>query len=103
MPRTALRIQTSLQRWLLFARRPPPSCGLWESAPMIINGGARSNGAFFAKHLTNGENNEHVTLCEMRNLSADNIPDALQEMAAVAMGTFCKNYFYHANINPQAA
>jgi hypothetical protein len=70
---------------------------------MIINGGSRSNGAFFAKHLTNGEHNERVTLCEMRNLAAENIPDAFREMAAVAMGTLCKNYFYHANINPREA
>ena len=68
---------------------------------MIINGGSRSNGAFFAKHLTNGEQNERVTLCEMRNLAAENIPDAFREMAAIAMGTLCKNYFYHANINPR--
>jgi Relaxase/Mobilisation nuclease domain len=67
---------------------------------MIINGGSRSNGVFFAKHLANGENNERVTLCEMRNLAATNISDAFREMNAVASGTLCKNYFYHANINP---
>ena len=68
---------------------------------MIINGGSRSNGAFFAKHLTNAEHNERVTVCDMRNLAAQTIPDALREMAAVASGTFCKNYFYHANLNPK--
>jgi hypothetical protein len=68
---------------------------------MIINGGSRSNAAFFAKHLTNGEHNERVTLCEMRGLAAITVPDALREMEAVAMGTLCKNYFYHANINPR--
>lgn len=68
---------------------------------MIINGGSRSNAAFFAKHLTNGEHNERVTLCEMRNLAAENIPDAFREMAAVAMGTLCRNFFYHANLNPR--
>jgi hypothetical protein len=67
---------------------------------MIINGGSRSNGAFFAKHLVNGEHNERVTLCEIRNLVAVSIADAFREMAAVAMGTLCRNYFYHANINP---
>jgi hypothetical protein len=45
---------------------------------MIINGGSRSNGEFFAKHLTDGENNERVTLCEMRNLIATSIPDAFR-------------------------
>jgi hypothetical protein len=68
---------------------------------MIINGGSRSNAQFFAKHLTNGEHNERVTLCEMRNLAAENIPDAFREMGAVAMGTMCRNYFYHANLNPR--
>ena len=46
---------------------------------MIINGGSRSNGAFFAKHLTNAEHNERVTLCELRNLAAGNIPDAFRK------------------------
>ena len=67
---------------------------------MIINGGSRRNGAFFKKHLTNTEFNERVTLCELRNLAAMNIPDVFREMEAVAMGTLCENYFYHANINP---
>jgi hypothetical protein len=67
---------------------------------MIINGGSRSNGAFFAKHLKDGERNERITLCELRNLAATDIRDALREMEAVAMGTLCKNYFYHANLNP---
>jgi len=67
---------------------------------MIINGGSRSNSVFFAKHLTNGETNERVTLCEMRNLAATTISDAFREMETVASGTLCKNYFYHANINP---
>lgn len=67
---------------------------------MIINGGPRSQGAFFAQHLTNGETNEQVTLREMRNLAATDIHDAFREMKAVASGTLCKNYFYHSNINP---
>ena len=67
---------------------------------MIINGGPRSQGAFFAKHLTNGETNEQVMICEIRNLAATNLRDAFREMEAVASGTLCKNYFYHSNINP---
>jgi hypothetical protein len=68
---------------------------------MIINGGSRRNSAFFAKHLTNGENNERVTLCELRNLAAENVADAFREMEAIALGTLCRNYFYHANLNPR--
>jgi hypothetical protein len=69
---------------------------------MIINGGSRSNGAFFAAHLANGEHNECVTSCEFRNLAARTLADAFREMQAVALGTRCENYFYHANINPRA-
>jgi hypothetical protein len=67
---------------------------------MIINGGSRSNAQFFAKHLTNAEGNERVTLCEIRNLAAQNVAEAFREMEAIALGTQCKNYFYHANLNP---
>lgn len=67
---------------------------------MIINGGSRRNGRFFARHLANGEDNERVTLCEMRNLAALGIGEAFREMEAIAIGTQCTNYFYHANINP---
>jgi len=37
----------------------------------------------------------------MRNFAAQNVADAFREMEAVAMGTLCKNFFYHANVNPR--
>jgi hypothetical protein len=67
---------------------------------MIINGGSRCNARFFARHLSDEDENERVTLCDIRYLAAENVTDALHEMEVVALGTFCKNYFYHANINP---
>jgi hypothetical protein len=67
---------------------------------MIINGGSRSNARFFAKHLDNAEGSERVTLCEIRSLAAQDVAEAFREMEAIALGTQCKNYFYHANINP---
>ena len=69
---------------------------------MIINGGSRCNGAFFAKHLLNPEHNEQVHVEEIRGLAANNIGQAFYEMKAVASGTRCKNFFYHANLNPEA-
>jgi len=68
---------------------------------VIINGGSRCNGAFFAKHLTNAEMNEEVRLADVKGLAAKNIGQAFYEMKAVASGTRCKNFFYHANINPR--
>lgn len=69
---------------------------------MIINGASRKNGAFFARHLLRADHNERVQLVEMRGLGAETVPDAFQEMKAVASGTRCQNYFYHANLNTRA-
>ena len=69
---------------------------------MIINGGSRSNGAFFSKHLLRADENERVSVVEMRDLRAETVPDAFREMQDVASGTQCKNFFYHANMNTRA-
>jgi hypothetical protein len=68
---------------------------------MIISGGARCNWRFFAKHLMKTEENERVKIAEIRGLAGDTTLDALREMDAVARGTRCKNFFYHANLNPR--
>jgi len=68
---------------------------------MIINGGSRCNGGFFAAHLMNQKDNERAELRELRGFAAATVDGAFREMAAVASGTRCKNYFYHANINPR--
>lgn len=69
---------------------------------MIINGGSRSNGAFFSRHLMRADENERVAVVEIRGLRAETVPDAFLEMRDVASGTRCKNYFYHANLNTRA-
>lgn len=68
---------------------------------MIINGGSRSNWRFFAKHLTKAEENERVAVTEIRGLAAENVLEAFRELDALASGARCKNFFYHANINPR--
>lgn len=68
---------------------------------MIIKGGARSSGGFFAYHLMKTEENERVEVKEMRGLLAETVPEAFQEMRMVAAGTRAENYFYHASINPR--
>lgn len=68
---------------------------------IVINGGSRCNGAYFAKHLINPDKNETVKVAELRGLAAKNIGQAFYEMKAVASGTRCKDFFYHANINPE--
>lgn len=68
---------------------------------MIINGGSRSNGGWFAQHLLNTKDNDRVEVMDIRGLAADQVGAAFQEMQAVASGTKCTNYFYHANLNPR--
>ena len=68
---------------------------------MIINGGSRSNGAFFAKHLMKTEDNERVTIVEMKGLYGDTLDEGFREMRLLAAGGQIKNPFYHVNINPR--
>ena len=70
--------------------------------PIIIEGGSRSAGRWWARHLQNSETNERVQLVEIAGLSAETVPGMFREMRALAQGTKCKNYFYQANINPRA-
>ena len=63
---------------------------------MIIKGGSRSNGGFFAKHLTNDWDEENGN-----GVTANTVDGFFREIAAVASGSRVKNHFYHANINPE--
>jgi len=68
---------------------------------MIIKGGSRKSGAFFAKHLMKTEDNERVSIAEMKGLYAEDLPEAFREMKALAQATRAENYFYHASMNPR--
>jgi hypothetical protein len=70
---------------------------------MIINGGSRSNWRFFSQHLMKAEENERVEIMDIRGLVAENVLEAFREMRDWAdfSGGRCKNFFYHANINPR--
>jgi hypothetical protein len=74
---------------------------------MIISGGSRSNWRFFAGHLIRADENERVTLVEMRGAPevegdlATSIREALRDYMLMA-SRHCKNAFYHADLNPRA-
>jgi hypothetical protein len=69
---------------------------------MIISGGSRCNGRWFSSHLMKTEENERVSVVEMRGLAARDVREAFREMDFIAGGTSCTNFFYHANLNPKA-
>jgi hypothetical protein len=68
---------------------------------VIVKGGARSAGGFFAKHLMKAEDNERVSITEMKGLYAEDLPEAFRELKALAAGSRGKDYFYHASLNPR--
>ena len=68
---------------------------------MIVKGGSRKSGSFFASHLMKTEENERVSIAEMKGLYAEDLPEAFRELKALAAGTRAENYFYHASINPR--
>jgi hypothetical protein len=68
---------------------------------VIIKGGSRKNGRFFARHLTNAKDNERVRVVEFRGFANEDVKSAFQSMETVARGTRCQNYFYHADLNPR--
>jgi hypothetical protein len=70
---------------------------------VIINGGSRKNGAFFAKHLMRADHNERVAVVELRGLIARTVAGAFRELEAIAGGTRITNYFYHASVSPDTA
>jgi hypothetical protein len=70
--------------------------------PIIIEGGSRSAGWWWAQHLQNTEKNERTELIQTVGLDSETVPELFREMHAMSLGSKTKNYFYQANINPRA-
>jgi hypothetical protein len=68
---------------------------------MIIQGNARCDTAFWAKHLMRVDHNESVSISEIRGLAAQSVKGCLEELQAIAEGTRTKNGFYVASLNPR--
>lgn len=48
----------------------------------------------------NGEQNEHVTVHQIRGFMGDTVQDALSEVYAQSKGTRCKQFLYSLSLNP---
>lgn len=66
---------------------------------MILVGSQRSGAANLAAHLLNDEN-EHVTVHEVRGVIANDVTGALREFEAVSRATRCKQYLFSLSLNP---
>jgi hypothetical protein len=68
---------------------------------VIIKGNPRCDAAFWAGHLMRTDQNESVSLSEVRGLSGSSVKTCLAELEAIAQGTRTKNGFYVASLNPR--
>ena len=68
---------------------------------MIVKGNSRSNAAFWSKHLMNAEDNERVSVVEMKGLYADDVKEAFREMRLLAAGTRADKPYYIVSMNPR--
>jgi len=67
---------------------------------MILKASQRGNGQDLAVHLMRLDDNEHVTLHEMRGFASDNLKDAFREAEAVSQGTKCRQYLFSLSLSP---
>ena len=67
---------------------------------MNLVGNRRASPAKLAAHLMNVEDNEHVSIHEIRGFVADDLHGAYYEAYAISRGTRCKKYLYSLSLNP---
>lgn len=66
---------------------------------MVIKGGSRGNAAGLAAHLLRTDENERVTVLELRGVVAEELRAALEDMALIGSGARTRRPLYHASIN----
>ncbi|OLP58343.1 relaxase [Xaviernesmea oryzae] len=69
---------------------------------MILNASQRGGGRDLAAHLMKTEENEHVSLHELRGFAAGDLNGAFREAEAVSRGTRCQQYLFSLSLNPPA-
>jgi len=68
---------------------------------MILVGNSRGGARELAQHLMKDEN-DHVTVHELRGFVAQDLDDAFQEAYAVSRATKCKQFLFSLSLNPPA-
>lgn len=66
---------------------------------MILKGSQRGGAMALAGHLLKDEN-DHVTVHEVRGFVADDVRGAFKEACAVSKGTKCKQFLFSLSLNP---
>ena len=68
---------------------------------MVIKGRSRKDAVQAGSYLLNKNKNEKARLIETKGTISQNVKTALREMEALAGGTRCKKFLYHASITPK--
>ena len=68
---------------------------------MILVGNPRGGARDLAQHLSKDEN-DHVTVHELRGFISDDLDGAFQEAYAISRGTKCKQFLFSLSLNPPA-
>lgn len=66
---------------------------------MILKGTQRSGGIQLARHLLK-DDNDHVTIHEVRGFISETLEGAFKEAYAISRGTKCKQYLFSLSLNP---
>ncbi|SMH30287.1 relaxase/mobilization nuclease domain-containing protein [Mesorhizobium australicum] len=67
---------------------------------MILKGSQRAGGQNLAVHLLRTDDNEHISLHELRGFAGDNLKAAFKEVEAIARGTNCRQYLFSLSLSP---
>ena len=67
---------------------------------MILVASQRGGPKALAAHLLNANDNDHVTVRELRGFVANDLPGAMLEVAAIARGTKCTQPLFSLSFNP---
>ena len=67
---------------------------------MILYASQRGRSAELALHLLNGEQNEHVSVHDIRGFVSNDLAEALKEAYAISRGTRCKQFLFSLSLNP---
>ena len=67
---------------------------------MILKGSQRGSGQNLAVHLMRMDDNEHVSLHELRGFASDTLRGAFKEAEAISLGTKCRQYLFSLSLNP---
>lgn len=67
---------------------------------MILKASQRAGGQDLAVHLMRLDDNEHVSLHELRGFASDNLKGAFKEAEAISQGTKCRQYLFSLSLSP---